>query len=214
MADVEQCGKVWRGHWLLADGVRHGSRSEFATKCEPEHFADAREVAERSAATAVDRVEAVTVEAWWERWFPAQDLAPAKLETYAQQHRRRITSRFAAVAIGEVTGLDLAGFVRGLRARVLAPSSVTVVMSVLRDLLADAAAEGVIRAAPVMPGRGRTRHTPVYVRSGRALDLATLLRVCAGLMNPQGALMVLVGVFHRDAVGRGVCDAKRVPERG
>lgn len=194
MAYVERCGMVWRGHWLLADGARHGSRSGFATKWEAKHFADAREVAERAAATAVDRVEAVTVGVWWERWFPAQDLAPATLETYAQQYRRHIAPRFGAVAIGEVTGLDLAGFVRGLRGRGLAPSSVTVVMSVLRDLLADAAAEGVIQAAPVMPGRGRTRHTPVYVRPGRALDLPTVMRVCARL-DPQGALMVLVGVF-------------------
>ena len=73
-------------------------------------------------------------------------------------------------------------------------SSVTVVMSVLRDLLADAAAEGVIRAAPVAPGRGRTRHTPVYVRPGRALELEAVLRACARL-DPQGAGRVLVGAF-------------------
>jgi hypothetical protein len=87
MAYVERCGKVWRGHWLLADGHRHGGRSGFATKWEAKHFADACEVAERAAAAAPVTERAVTVAAWWDRWFPAQDLAPATLETYAQQYR-------------------------------------------------------------------------------------------------------------------------------
>jgi hypothetical protein len=89
------------------------------------------------------------------RWFPVQDLAPSTLEAYAQQYRCHIAPRFAGVPIGQVTGLDLAGF-----AARLASSSVTVAMSVLRDMLADAAAEGVISVAPVMPGRGRSRQRP------------------------------------------------------
>ena len=27
MAYAERCGKVWRAHWLLADGVHYGSQS-------------------------------------------------------------------------------------------------------------------------------------------------------------------------------------------
>ena len=200
MAYVERCGKVWRGHWLLADGHRHGSRSGFATKWEAKHFADASEVAERAAAAAgVEEQEAAepqaaTVGAWWGRWFPVQDLAPATLEAYAQQYRHHIAPRFADVPVGQVTGLDLAGFSRDLRGRGLSPSSVTVIMSVMRDLLGDAAAEGVIPAPPIMPGRGRTRHAPVSVRPGRVLELETLLRVCQRLPG-QFALMVVVGAF-------------------
>jgi Phage integrase, N-terminal SAM-like domain len=166
VAFVERCGNVWRAHWVSADGRHRGSRSGFATKREAKHFADVREVGQREAATGLDEPhvadepngQMVTVGAWWERWFPVQDLAPTTLEAYTQQYRHHIAPRFADVPIGEVTGLDLSGFVRGLRERDLAPSSVTAVMSVLRDLLGDAAAEGVISAAPKMPGRGRTRH--------------------------------------------------------
>ena len=96
---------------------------------------------------------AVTVEEWWDRWFPAQDLAPATLEAYAQQYRHHIAPRFADLPIGQVTGLDLAGFSRDLRGRGLSRSSMTVIMSVLRDLLGDAAAESLIPAAPKMPAR-------------------------------------------------------------
>ena len=192
MAYVERCGKVWRARWLLADGHRYGSRSGFAVKWEAKHFADAREVAERAA--QAESVHEVTLGAWWERWLPAQDLAPATLENYAQQYRRHIAPRFAAVAIGQITALDLAGFARGLRGRGLAPSSVSVVMSVLRDLLADAAADGIIPAAPAMPGRGRNRRGPGPGRAGRALELEAVLEVCARL-EPQDALMVIIAAF-------------------
>ena len=184
------------GHWLLAGGHRYGSRSGFATKWEAKHFADACEVAERAAAAAVVKDSAVagervvTVGEWWERWFPVQDLAPATLEAYAQQYRHHIAPRFADVPVGQVTGLDLAGFSRALREQDLSRSSMTVIMSVLCDLLGDAAAEGVITAAPKMPGRGRTRHAPVSVRPGRVLGW----RAVAGgavVESVRGAVPVL-----------------------
>jgi integrase len=212
MAFVERCGRVWRGHWLLADGCHRGSRSGFATKWEAKHFADAREVAERAAAArrgepGAAEERAVTVGQWWDRWFRVQDLAPGTLETYAQQFRHHIAPRFAGVPVGQVTGLDLAGFSRDLREQGLSRSSVTVVMSVLRDMLGDAAAEGVIPAAPRMPGRGRTRHAPVSVRPGRVLELETVLRVCARLPG-QYALMVVVGAFTGMRWGE-VCAMRR-----
>lgn len=82
-------------------------------KYEAKHFADACEVAERALAQTgpeAGPVAVLTVGAWWERWFPLQDLAPATLETYAQQYRRHIAPRFATTPIGQVTGLDLVGF--------------------------------------------------------------------------------------------------------
>jgi hypothetical protein len=81
---MERCGKGWRARWLLADWRHRGSRCGFATKWEAKHFADAREVAEREAAARAGEPEAVeervvSVGAWWDRWFPAQDLALATL---------------------------------------------------------------------------------------------------------------------------------------
>jgi hypothetical protein len=117
---MERCGNRWRARWPLADGRHRGSRCGFATKWEAKHFADVREVAEREAAARAKEPQAaeeqvVTVGAWWDRWFPAQDLAPATLEAYAQQYRHHIAPRFADVPIGQVTGLDLAGFSRDLK---------------------------------------------------------------------------------------------------
>ena len=205
MAFVERCGRVWRGHWLLADGCHRGSRSGFATKWEAKQFADAREVAERAAAArrgepGEGEGRAVTVGQWWDRWFPVQDLAPGTLETYAQQYRHHIAPRFAGVPVGQVTGLDLAGFSRDVREQGLSRSSVTVVMSVLRDLLSDAAAEGVI---PVAPKDARAGPDPACAglgapRSGAGSgDCSVCVCAVAGAVRVDGGGR---GV-HRDAVG-------------
>jgi len=129
---------------------------------------------------------------WWLCWFPAQDLAPATLESYAQQYRRHVHPCFGERALAEITGLDLVGFARGLRGQALAPSSVTVVLSVIRDLLADAAAEGLIPVAPAV--RLRRNGTGAPVRSGIAVGIEEVLAVCARLPQPE-ALMALIAFF-------------------
>ncbi|MBR7825775.1 site-specific integrase [Actinospica sp. MGRD01-02] len=131
---------------------------------------------------------------WWLRWFPAQDLAPATLETYAQQYRRHVHPYFGERALSGITGLDLAGFARRLRAQGLAPSTVTVVLSVIRDLLVDAAAEGLIPVAPAVRLRQRRNGAGAPVRPGFAVGAEEVLAVCARLQRPE-ALMALIAFF-------------------
>jgi hypothetical protein len=54
----------------------------------------------------------LTVGEWWQRWFPAQDLAPATFEAYAQQYRRHVRPRFGHRSLAEITGLELSDFAR------------------------------------------------------------------------------------------------------
>jgi integrase len=131
---------------------------------------------------------------WWARWFPAVDLAPGTLEAYAQQYQRHVGPRFARVRLDEVTALDLSQFARSLREQGLAPSSVAVAMAVIRDLLVDAAAQGLIAAAPVggIRRRGAGRGGPV--RAGVAAELGTVLAV-RGRLPEQEALMALTAVY-------------------
>jgi len=132
-----------------------------------------------------------TVGEWWPRWFPAVDLAPSTLEAYAQQYRRHVGPRFARVRLDEVTALDLSQFARSLREQSLAPSSVAVAMAVIRDLLVDAAAQGLISAAPAGGIRQR-RGGPV--RAGVAAEIGTVLAI-RGRLPAQEALMTLTAVF-------------------
>jgi integrase len=136
----------------------------------------------------------VTVGEWWARWFPAVDLAPSTLEAYAQQYRRHVEPRFARVRLDEITALDLSQFARSLREQGLAPSSVAVAMAVIRDLLVDAAGEGLITAAPTGVIRRRRAGRAGPVRAGVAAELGTVLAVRRRLPD-QESLMALTAVF-------------------
>jgi hypothetical protein len=48
MAYAERCGKVWRAHWLLADGVHYGSQSGFARMLVASRLAEDREAEVRA----------------------------------------------------------------------------------------------------------------------------------------------------------------------
>ena len=153
------------------------------------------------------RSSGMTVGEWWARWYPAVDLAPSTLDACAQQYHRHVGPRFARERLDEVTSLELSQFARGLREEGLAPSSVGVAMSVIRDLLADAADEGLIAVAPI----GRIRHRRAGrgqpVRAGVAAELATVLAVC-GRLPAQEALMALTAVFTGMRWGE-VCGMRR-----
>lgn len=167
MAYVERYGRGWRAHWTTGEGSRYASKSGFATKRAAQQHADEREASARLWPGL--RVEpGLSVGEWWQRWFPAQDLAPATLEAYAQQYRRHVHPCFGKRALSEITGLDLASFARRLRAQGLAPSTVTVVLSVIRDLLVDAAAEGLIPVAPAVRLRRNGAIGSDVVPHGRA----------------------------------------------
>jgi site-specific recombinase XerC len=147
----------------MGDG-RFGSKSGFAGKRAAQQYADEQELAARLWPRL--RVEpGLTVGEWWQRWSSAQDLAPATLENCAQQYRRHVHPRFGHRALAEITGLDLSEFARDLREAGLAASSVTVVLSVMRDLLADAVSEGLIPSAPrYVSGTGVPEGTHLYAR--------------------------------------------------
>jgi hypothetical protein len=81
------------------------------------------------------RRAAPSLEEWWARWLPAQDLAPSTLESYAQQYRHHLRPRWGSTPVARITSLQVAGFEKELHASGLASSTVGVVMTVLRDLL-------------------------------------------------------------------------------
>ena len=205
MAYAERSGRGWRARWSVGD-KRFGSKSGFAGKRAAQQYADEQELAARLWPRL--RVEpGLTVGEWWLRWFAAQDLAPAALECYAQQYRRHVHPRFGQRALAEITGLDLSEFARHLREVGLAPSSVTVVLSVLRDLLTDAVAEGLIPSAPPLRLRHRRTGADAPVRPGIAVGVETVLAVCARLPG-QEALMAVVALFTGMRWGE-VCGMRR-----
>jgi integrase len=139
-------------------------------------------------------------------WLPAQDLAPATLESYAQQHRTHVRPRWGDTPLGEASSLAVVEFEKGLRALGLASSTVVVVMTVVRDLMTDAAAEHLIPRRPrFAPGGGR--RAPDDRRPGVAVDLATVRSICDRLGHDE-SLLVLTAVFTGMRWGE-VCGLRR-----
>ena len=114
---------------------------------------------------------------------------------------------FVERTLAEITGLDLVGFARGLRGHGLAPSRVTVVLSVIRDLLVDAAAEGLIPVAPAV--RLRLRRTGPPGRRAPVLRTAQgRVRACA---RPAP---FLVGLLAEHCSANGGADLLFTNRRG
>lgn len=158
-------------------------------------YGEDREAGERQLGEAPDSgLVGPTLEQWWERWLPAQDLASSTLESYAQQYRHYLRPLWGSTPVGRISSLQVARFEKDLRECGLTSSSVTVVMTVLRDLLVDAAAEHLIPAPPAFRTGRRRRRTPDDRRPGMVIDLPMLQAIRARLPR-DASLLVLTAAF-------------------
>jgi integrase len=192
MAYAQRSGIGWRARWVLPDGVRYGSQSGFRTKREAEAYGTERELQVRGARWFDPRGGRMTLDMWARRWFPAQDLAPATLDAYAQQYRKHIGPRWGSAPLYAISPLDVAAFEKQLRTH-LAASSTAVVMAVLRDLLDDAVRERLIAFSPARAHR-RRRLGPDDRREGVVVDLRTVEHI-RGRLRSDEALLVLMAEF-------------------
>jgi hypothetical protein len=80
----------------------------------------------------------------------------------------------------------------------LAPSTVTVVLSVVRDLLVDAAAEGLIPSVPAVRLRSRRHGAGAPVRPGVAVGVETVLAIGARLPEQEADTVTLAGPRKKD----------------
>jgi hypothetical protein len=115
---------------------------------------------------------------------------------------------FGERALSEIIGLDLVGFARRLRTQGLAPSTVTVVLSVIRDLLADAAAEGLIPVAPAVrlwPQRRWRAGPPGYRRGHRGGARGVRSSAAAGGADGDRINQAWLELALAGAVGSASC---------
>jgi integrase len=178
MAYTERRRGGWRARWQLPDG-RYASKDGFATKREAKEYGETQEAEIRTGTWVDPKKGQATVDEWWQRWYPAQDLAPNTLDNYAQQYRRHIKPRWGEIRLADIAALDVQRFEKELRAR-LASASVVVIMSVSNRMMNDAAFERVIGFSPIAPGkRGRRYYGPPKTvlkdGKGREIDLPPFL---------------------------------------
>jgi integrase len=201
MAYSARSGKGWLARWKAPEGSIPAwpSKSGFKTKREADEYGEDRE-AEIRAGTYIDPTDAeTTIDQWWTRWFPVQDhLRPNSRESYTQNYRLHIKPRWGGRPIGAVKPIEMQEYRVELR-KTFSESTVTVIMSILRGMFADAAINGMIGASPLAAERKRTRKSlrtaaksaGKLPREPILITLDTLDAICARL-RPAEVLLVQV----------------------
>lgn len=195
MAEAERHGKGWRARWTAPRGspVERPSKSGFRTKTAARRYAEDRE-AEIRAGTYIDpKLGETTVHEWWLRWYPAQDLAPNTLESYAQQYNKHIRPRWGEVPLASVLGIDLETWRVQLREAHVSSSALGIIFAVVRGMFDSAVFNKMLGSSPVPPParRGR-RHAGTPPRRGVVIPLETIEQILARLRRDDERLIVLL----------------------
>lgn len=198
MATADRSGKGWRARWKGPDGSlpAYPSKSGFRTKREAIEYGEDQEAAIRAASYIDPKLLETTVDEWWERWFPIQDhLRPKSIETYRQNYNKHIKPRWGGARMSSVLPITIQEYRSELR-KTYAENTVTVIMTILRDLFDDAALNRIIHFSPFpkTPRRGARRNAAAPPdakpkREGIVVTLSTLDAICARL-KPADALLV------------------------
>lgn len=195
MASAEKRGNgptPYRARYLKPDGST-GSEPGFPTKRAAIKWGNDQEAAIRGGHWLDPERGQITLDQYWAKWLPAQDLADSTAERYTSYYNTHLAPRWGSTPIAEIEPLDVAAFEKQLAA---ARKSATKngVMMVLRMLLEDAAYEGRIRMTPVQPKRRRGKRVISDAREGVAITLMALEAIRARL-SPDDGLLVLVKAF-------------------
>jgi integrase len=203
MATADRSGKGWRARWKAPDGSipAFPSKSGFRTKREAIAYGEDQEAAIRAALYIDPKLLETTVEEWWNRWFPIQDhFRPNTVETYRQNYNKHIKPRWGGVRMCSVLPITIQEYRSELR-KTYAENTVSVIMTVLRDLFDDAALNRIIHFSPFpkTPRRGTRRNAAASTdakpkREGIVITLTTVDAICARL-KPAEALLVQIAFW-------------------
>lgn len=197
MAWVERTSRnSWRVRYWQDDATL-GSISGFATKSAADRHADDME-GERRAGTFIDPAAGkMTVEQWAEDWMPSIDVDIRTEENYASMLRCHILPRWGTTALGDISGIHVAGWAKTMRSNGLAPATVAGITKLFTMMLGDAVVERLIAYNPVQPRR-RGRHRPVrpteriWATPHEVLDIADIV---ARNYDPCGAVLIITAAW-------------------
>jgi integrase len=198
VAYAEKRKNGWRARWLQPDG-RYGSKDGFATKREAKEYGESQEAEIRAGRWIDPKLAETPLGEWWNEWFPAQDLAPNTLESYAQQWRKHIGPRWGSVALNAIRNIDIERWIKGLReVNQLSASTITIITSALRRALEDAAVNGMIARSPMPPRRPRRsqRRGPAASRprQGIVIPIPVVETILGRLPGEAERLIVLIAL--------------------
>jgi len=137
---------TWEASWYDASGRRHTANYDTRTEAET---ARAERLRERRLGGSADPTGGrVTLAAWHERWSAGRSVRPRTAERDEAIWRCHIAATLGDRPLASLRRSDIAGWVAGLSAAGLAPSTVTRCLAVLRACLSAAVDDGLIAASP------------------------------------------------------------------
>lgn len=195
MASAEKRGdgpRPWRVRYKKPDGT-WGSASGFETKKKALAHGNDQESDARAGRWYDAERGKITLDAYYAKWKPAQDISDSTGERYDSYYRNHIKPQWGDKGLMEHDPTELAEFEKKLRQRV-AESTADGVMMVFREILEDATFEGRLQICPIQRGRRRGRRTAPTGRPGVALTLDQLEAIRARLPHVQ-SLLILTAAF-------------------
>jgi integrase len=153
----------FRARYRAADGTRHSK--VFLTAAEAKRFIAAATTDMDRGFWIDPRGGAETVASWCERWFAARVVRPSTRANDEGRLRKHVLPEFGTLALKDVTPLRVRSWVARLTASGLSSASVRHCHGLVRVMLGDAIAEGLLLHNPCTG----TRLPPLEHREQRAL---------------------------------------------
>jgi integrase len=202
VAWAQKRGKYWRAFWLTDEILPSGrrkidSRPDFETKRKAVIYGEEQEAKVRAGTYISPRDGKITLQEWWEEWFPAQDWRPNTHEAYAQQWRRHIGPRWGHTALADIKPIKVQRWLKELREQ-YAASTVTIIISAMTGALEDAVYNKLIDSSPMPPKGRRGRKAPASVkpkRPGVVIRPYELAEILLRLDDPADRLLVVTTAF-------------------
>jgi integrase len=156
----------WQARYLKPDGERVNAPGTFTTKTDAMRWLVAVETDIGRGDWHDPRSGDVSYGEWADRWLAVKEptLAPSTVELYRYLLRRHVRPRFADVAVGRITAVDVQGWLADLHAGELSPNTVAKAYRVLRGSLDAAVDADLIKQSPCsLKGAGTERHEEMRI---------------------------------------------------
>ncbi|MEJ7844823.1 MAG: tyrosine-type recombinase/integrase, partial [Acidimicrobiales bacterium] len=158
-------GRWQARYWDPADN-RLCAPSTFATKGDAQRWLAATETDLGRGDWHDPRLGDVPYDEWARRWLAIKEprLAPSTVALYRWLLRCHIGPRFATVAVGRITAVEIQSWLAGLHATHLSPNTVAKAYRVLKGTLDGAVDAGLIPRSPcTIRGAGTERHDEMRI---------------------------------------------------
>lgn len=182
----------WQARHLDPSGNRVTAPATFATKTDALRWLAAVETDVGRGDWHDPRAGDVTFADWARQWMAVEEpkLADSTVDLYRYLLRRHVLPRFGATTVGQITAVDVQGWLADLHASDLSPNTVAKAYRVLKGALDGAVDAGLIKATPcTVKGAGTEHHAEMRIATPeQVVDLAT----AAG---PRWEAMVLCAAY-------------------